>query len=49
MKRSNYSTRCEICGCIRFGNLWIPERREKHPSYTYGICPVCRHQGALAG
>jgi hypothetical protein len=48
MKRTNYSTRCEACGQIRFGNQWIPERREKQPSYTPGLCPACRMRRAMA-
>ena len=48
MKRSNYSTRCEGCGQIRYGNQWIAERREKLPSYTAGLCPACRVRRAMA-
>ena len=48
MKRTNYSTRCDGCGQIRIGNEWIPERREKRPSYTAGLCPSCRLRQAMA-
>lgn len=48
MKRTNYSMRCDGCGQIRFGNQWIPERREQHPSYTTGLCPACRMRHAMA-
>ncbi len=49
MKRLNYSMKCQSCGLIRFGNLWIAERREKAPSYTYGYCPGCLRRNPLTG